>query len=98
MGAIFKLSHPVYQQTHGRIWDRYQNFSTGAVTVIYEIGKIKAREFIVAEGIERVPRSLSQEDMEDIYDYAESEGQPQAERGQLRDTDFGAWFAGGNGI
>ena len=108
MGAIFRLDRPVLGQTHGRLKERTQAFYQAEdveacachAKIVYEIGKVVADDFIPAEEIPgyEVVRQLSAVELEDIYDYAETEGQPEGQRGQLRDSDFGAWISGGNGV
>ena len=98
MGAIFKLKEAILEQTHGKLVDRYQNFGPGSATVIYELGTIVNREFVPAPIELRETKNLSASEMEKIYDYVQTEGQPEESRGQLRDGDFGAWFASGNDI
>ncbi len=98
MGAIFRLEHPVYGQTHGCLCTRFDQFSNGTATkIVYVVGKVVAEEFVEAEGIEEVVRVLGAEDLEAFFDFVQAQGQPVAIRGQYRDTDMAAWFAGGNG-
>lgn len=96
-GAVFRLSHPILGQTHGKLYDRHQPFAQGSVTITYDVGRIVAREFVPEPLIRQETRTLAGADLEAFYDFVGGQGQPPAIRGQFRDSDLGAWFAQGDG-
>lgn len=97
-GTVFKLEKPTLEQTHGRLMDRYQNFGPGTATVCFELGTLVGRKFVPEPRIVVPPKVLGTEALEKFYDYIQTQGQPREFRGQFRDGDLGAWFAGGNGF
>jgi len=94
-GTIFNLPHPIMGQNRGRLVDRYQNYKNGTATIVYEIGKVVAEKFVLAEHAKTISKVFGVGELEVFYDFVEGEGQPPGIRGQFRDTDLGAWFAEG---
>jgi len=92
-GAVFRLSHPILGQTHGKLYDRHQPFAQGSVTITYDVGKIVAREFIPEPQLKQATRTLAGAELEAFLDFVMAQGQPELLRGQFRDSDIGDWFA-----